>query len=103
MTDVQKPLSEAGISPEQRPDFFAVAYHGNDVGEGMLFTRLSSGGYVYRCPSGKHRGLNWLDTDSGERHTLTMVGRNATVKGSLLCPQGCGWHTVIENGVMRDV
>jgi hypothetical protein len=89
----------------QRPPSFTVTYHG----EPLEFTQINTGslkGYGYKCPGiAKHasRAYNWIDTETGDRHHLEFdeEGR-ATIRGSLLCGQGCGWHVIVEHGVARD-
>ena len=83
---------------DQRPPSFTVTYRG----ESIEFTRIA-GGYIYQHPGAPHRGFSWIDTDSGTRHTLSFdeQGR-ATIRASLLCPQGCGWHVFITDGVATD-
>jgi len=77
---------------------FTVQY-----GETVLTFDPIEQGYLYMCPQGGHRAYNWIDTESGTRHAISFdEQRRATIKGSLLCSQGCGWHVIIENGVCRD-
>jgi hypothetical protein len=83
---------------------FTVEYQGHPLCFEAL--RHSDGrlqGYMYRCPNGAHRAFNWIDTETGTRHTLTRAadGR-VTIRGSLLCSQGCGWHVFITDGVARN-
>lgn len=109
--------------PAHRPETFTVLYHDKPV----VFTYLDAGeqsrGYMFYCPKHNPRGdraFNWIDTESGTRHTLTFdeAGR-ATIRASILCrtpikgTQGtpiatiegrveCGWHVFVTDGVARD-
>lgn len=84
-------------------DRFLVQYQGAIIEFTLLPDR---NGYGYSCPGRltKHtsRAFNWIDTESGTRHKLTIdqYGR-ATVVGSLLCRQ-CGWHVLIKDGIASD-
>jgi hypothetical protein len=84
---------------------FVVRYHDR----AMPFYPLSdrSGQFIYKCPTGAHRAFNWIDLerpyDNGTRHVLkSNVDGCVTIEGSLACPQGCGWHVHITDGVAVD-
>lgn len=87
------------------PSHFTVLYKG----ESILFAPLWAGevfkGYSYVHPgTGISKcALNWIDTESGERHAITFdaAGR-ATIQGSLRCPQCGKWHVIVTNGVAED-
>ena len=89
----------------QRPAHFTVEYRGRPV----VFTRIPEAkseppwtGYGYQRVEGG--AFYWIDTESGTKHKLSFDAEGrATVVGSLGSTTGDGWHTVIENGVMRDV
>lgn len=86
------------MSDAQRPSGFTVSYRG---GQAVFTLRADGQGYLYTKSNGLTR---WIETASGARHKLSFdeQGR-ATVIGSLGSDDNDGFHTVIENGVMRDV
>jgi len=88
-----------GAGDPQRPESFAVDYHGQP----FVFERLPDGrGYSYHWPLGPGHALHWIDTESGTRHKLSFdADGKASVVGSI-AHEG-GFHVVIEHGVMRDV
>lgn len=103
----------------ERPQSFTVRYHGQPI----EFVRLTKEwgatdrdgevvGYGYRCPieSDRKRAMCWVDTESGQRHSIEFdeQGR-ATIHGSLIHRLGqggggchCGWHVLITNGIAED-
>ena len=101
MTDSVPSLSPPTpeVPDAQRPASFTVDYRGGQV----VFSRLPDGqGYGYQRVEGGP--FHWIDTESGTRHKLSFNAEGkATVVGSLGPMNGDGFHTVIENGVMRDV
>jgi hypothetical protein len=82
---------------------FSVDYHGTLIEFSPLVDGGKIKGYLYQCPKGGHKAQNWIDTESGTRHVLTRAadGR-VTIRASLLCAQGCGWHVFITDGVAVD-
>lgn len=94
--------SSPGTPPEPTRAF-TVDYNGAP----LLFEPLTDGGrlkgYLYRCPKGEHRAQNWIDTESGQRHVLTRDAEGrVTIRASLLCAQGCGWHVFVTDSIARD-
>lgn len=78
---------------------FTVTYKGAEI----EFLPLGEQGYLYKCPQGNHRAHNWIDTESGTHHTLTFDDQGrATIRASMLCSQGCGWHVFVTDGVAVD-
>lgn len=86
-----------------RPGHFTVEYNGSSIDFNLITEAGEPKGYLYRCPKGAHRAHNWIDTESGSRHTLSFdeQGR-ATIRASMLCSQGCGWHVFVTDGVAKD-
>lgn len=90
---------------DQRPPSFFVSI--KNGGTLIFHALMESGhlkGYTYQHPpqpgQGKPCRYNWVDTESGARHKLTFNEQGqATIVGSLKCPQDCGWHVVITDGV----
>lgn len=84
---------------------FVIGYRGMSI----EFSPLTSGGrivgYLYDCPTCKAKGRasNWIDTESGTKHSLTFSeDGKPTIRASMLCPQGCGWHVFVTDGVAVD-
>jgi hypothetical protein len=96
------------IVPEITGRQMTIAKHQPEYGQPLLFEPLYEAkrgliGYGYQCPNGNHRARNWIDTESGTRHHLERdADGRVTIRGSLLCSQGCGWHVMIERGIARD-
>lgn len=113
--------------PAERPTEFIVQYNGRPIRFWWINAGEETKGYAFYCP--KHnpakaaaRGAhNWIDTESGKRHTLTFDAQGrATIRASILCRTPmkgkvgtpipgadnrveCGWHVFVTDGVARDV
>jgi hypothetical protein len=84
---------------------FTVIYKDEKIEFTPLYTDGFLSGYAYIHPPrpGFVCKLNWVDTESGSRHKLKFNDKDeATIEGSLACPQGCGWHVIIKDGIAND-
>lgn len=80
---------------------FSVEYHGDPI----VFFAMSGKGWRYQCPLKCCRAWHWIDTESGNFHSLTIAADNrASITASLKCAcyKGCTWHVNITNGVATD-
>lgn len=75
-----------------------------DIGGGVVIWLDDDGrGLLWRHPGCRAwMTLRFQPDPKSTGHELLSLWPNLTIKGSLLCPAGCGKHGYIENGAWRE-